>query len=153
MDALLKTRITAFYLLRPMRNTLYLVLGLIVLGCLAGCSLPEIKQPRFKGETTTLFNDIQALHPFEEVQIQSSFTSTNGHTEQYLTILLVSGKELPGQPERLAGLGKIIAGKVKNSLENTAAFASYRVVFQSTSDYVIASSSQSYQVSYKSTEI
>lgn len=136
-----------------MRNTLYLVLGLLVLTCLAGCSLPEIKQPRFKGETATLFNEIQALHPFEEVQIQSSLTSTNGRNEQYLTILLLSGKELPAQPERLADLGKIIAGKVKNSLENTGDFAAYRVVFQSNSDYVIASSSRSYQVSYKSTEI
>ena len=136
-----------------MRNTLYLVLALIVLGCLAGCSLPEVKQPRFKPEANGLLDEILALHPFEEVQIQPSLTSSNGHTEQYLTILLLSGKELPAQPERLAEMGKIIAGKVKNSLENTADFASYRVVFQSNSDYIIASSSQSYQVSYKSTEI
>ncbi|HYF02530.1 MAG TPA: hypothetical protein VEC36_04090 [Patescibacteria group bacterium] len=129
----------------------YTLLAIVlVLG--TSCSLPKVKEPKFKTDFKDIETELKALKNFEKVGLQWSATSSKDGTFNVLTLTLVNGRAVPENIEELTELGKTAAVIVKNSIDNIQDYSFINVAFQ-TSSGVILTQSKSIALRYSIEEL
>ncbi|QHT71638.1 hypothetical protein GXP67_35700 [Rhodocytophaga rosea] len=132
---------------------LYTPLGIIVFLWLTGCSIPEIKQPKFTIEVPLLIEQIKEMNQFENVQIQSTVSAHNDQTSYYIVVHIKNGQHLPEDDKELSNLGLQIAEKVKNKVENAEEFDAFSIVFHSDYNVGFVRAGNSRQYNFRNTDI
>ena len=131
----------------------YSTLGIILFLFFTGCSIPEIKQPKFTMEVPLLIEQIKEMNQFENVQIQSTVSAHNDQTSYYIVVQIKNGQHLPEDDKELSNLGLRIAEKVKNTVANADEFDAFSIVFHSDYNMGFVRAGNSRRYNFRSNDI
>src|SRR5437588_9650486 len=112
-----------------MTKTLSLVTlaTLLIVSCTT--TTTKTKNPVFSKPTNSLQVDLNKLVSCEGVNLDGKEINTNGKINSELEIDITNGQNIPTDENQMNALGKQIAMKIKEALQDKAEYQTYKVLF------------------------
>jgi uncharacterized protein involved in exopolysaccharide biosynthesis len=108
-------------------------LGLITFTTLffIGCTTTatKTKNPVFSISTDSLQVDLNKLVSCQGINLDGKEITTNGKATTELEIDITNGQNIPADEDQMNALGKQIAAKIKEALQDKAEYQTYKVLF------------------------
>ena len=106
-------------------------LAAIVTLLIVSCTLTttKIKKPVFNTSTSSLQVDLDKLVSSEDINLAGKEITINGKTNSELEIAITNGQNIPKEANQMNALGKQIALKTKEALQDKTAYQTYKVLF------------------------
>ncbi|MGN6600803.1 MAG: hypothetical protein ACTHK8_00040 [Ginsengibacter sp.] len=106
----------------------FLLFSLLVI---ESCTLTTTKQkmPVFSESGDSLRTELNQLVVCEDLNVDGKQVTTDGKTSSVLEIDVVNGRGIPANEDQMAALGKRIAVKIKEALQDKNEYNTYKVLF------------------------
>jgi hypothetical protein len=103
------------------------VVTLLIIGCTT--TTTKTKNPVFSKATDSLQVDLNKLVACETINLDGKEINTDGKITMELEIDIVNGHNIPTDENQMNDLGKQIAVKFKEALQDKTEYQTYKVLF------------------------
>ncbi len=106
----------------------FLLFSLLII---ESCTLTTTKQkaPVFSESDDSLQSELNQLVTCQNLNVDGKEITTEGKTSSVLEIDVVNGRGIPAKEDQMAALGKRIAAKIKEALQDKNEYNAYKVLF------------------------
>lgn len=101
--------------------------ALLIISCTT--TITKTKSPAFNKSMDSLQSDLNKLVPCQGINIDGKEIIINGKPAAELEIDITNGQNIPADENQMNNLGKQIASKIKEALQDKEEYQTYKVLF------------------------